>query len=158
MVEIEKSQEVNAPVESVWKLVSDLDNEHKNWSFLKDVKLLRKTQDSIEREVKIRRGPMGEAKSVQTLTIDPSKKSTTLSMTKGPMLGTRKILLSNLGDDKTKIDVSWKFEMKGVPSFALGFVKDNVSKVTEKSLEIIAEEAEKNFHVVTQRNEPSVSR
>jgi|SRR5579872_3944362 len=113
MVEIEKTQEVNAPIDSVWKLVSDLDNEHKSWSFLKDVKLLRKTENSIEREAKVRRRPMREAKSLQTLTIYPSKKSTELSLTKGPMLGTRKIILSDLGDGRTKIVLSWKFEMKG---------------------------------------------
>src|SRR5579862_9737200 len=156
MVEIEKSQEVNASIDFVWKLVSDLDNEHKSWSFLKDVKQLRKTENSIEREAKVRRGPMGEAKSLQTLTIHPSKKSTELSLTKGPMLGARKIALSDLGDGRTKIDLSWKFEMKGVPGFEVGFVKDNLSEVTEKSLKAIAQEAEKISHHVAQRNGPPV--
>jgi carbon monoxide dehydrogenase subunit G len=141
MIEINKSQEIQAPVDVVWKLVADLDNEHKDWSLLRDVKTLSKTDNSVEREVKIRRGPMGEAKSVQTLVVDSAEKSTMLTITKGPMLGTRKIILNKLSQGRTKVDVNWAFEMKGVPGFAMGFVKDNIAGVTEEALSKIAEEA-----------------
>ncbi len=141
MIEISKSVEAHAPIDAVWKQISDLGNEHKNWPLLRDVKILGRTANSVDREVKIRRGPMGEAKSVQTLVVDPTSKSTTLTMTKGPMLGTRKISLSKIAEDRTKIDINWEFEMKGVPGFAVGFVEDSISDVTEKSLECIAEQA-----------------
>ena len=62
MIEIDKSLEVKAPIESVWELVGDMDNEHNNWHVPKDVKVLKKTGDSVEREVKIPRGPMGDVK------------------------------------------------------------------------------------------------
>ena len=143
MIEKSKSQEVEAPVEAVWKLVSNLEEEQKYWQILRNVKILSKKENSVEREATIKRGPMGEAKSFQTLVIDPSKKTTTLTMTKGPMLGTRKLVLSEIGKDRTKINVSWEFQMKGVPGFALGFVEDNISEVTEKALEMIALQAEK---------------
>ncbi len=40
----------------------------------------------------------------------------------------------------SKIDVSWKFQMKEVPGFGLDFVKDNLSEETEKPLnELVAE-------------------
>ena len=143
MVEISKSGEAKAPVGSVWSVISDLENEHKQWPLLRDVKILSRTETSIEREVSIRRGPMGDAKSVNTLTLDPAAKSTTLTLTKGPMLGTRTIALTDLGDGRTRIDVEWEFEMKGVPGFAMGFVKDNISDVTEKSLAEIAGKAER---------------
>lgn len=135
--------EVKAPIESVWELVGDMDNEHNNWHVLKDVKVLKKTGDSVEREVKIPRGPMGDVKSLQTLAVDRAKKLTTLTMTKGPMLGTRKILLLELGQNKTKIQVYWSFEMKGVPGFALGFVKDNITEATDEALEQIAKAIKK---------------
>lgn len=138
LIEIEKLLEVEAPIESVWNLVGDIDNEYKNWHVLKDVKVLKKMADSVEREVKIPRGPLGDAKSFQTLAVNRAKKLTTLTMTKGPMLGTREISLTELDQDRTRIKVSWNFEMKGVPGFALGFVKDNISDATEKALEEIA--------------------
>lgn len=143
MIEIEKSLEVKAPIESVWKLVGDLENEHKNWHVLKDVKVIEKTDDYVEREVKIHRGPMGAAKSTQTLKADPAKKLTTLTMTKGPMLGTRKVSLKQLVENSTKIEISWSFEINGLPGFALGFVKDNISEATEKALEQIGKSVSK---------------
>jgi uncharacterized protein YndB with AHSA1/START domain len=143
MIEISKSQEVSAPVEKVWPLVSDLENEQKYWTTLRDVRILGKKDDfTVEREATIRRGPMGDAKSFQTLSIDPSNKSSTLTLTKGPMLGSRKIILTSLdGGGKTKIDAAWQFEIKGIPGFAQGFVKDSISEATEKALAAIAEEA-----------------
>jgi carbon monoxide dehydrogenase subunit G len=142
MVEINKSQEAHAPIETVWKAISDVEGEQKYWPVLKNVKILSRNGNTIEREATIRRGPLGEAKSTQTLVVDPQEKSTALKMTKGPMLGTRKIALSSISKDRTKIDVIWQFEMKGVPGFALGYVKDNISEATEKALREIATETE----------------
>jgi uncharacterized protein YndB with AHSA1/START domain len=145
MIEIDRTREVVAPVDKVWQLVGDLEHEQKYWDALRNVKILQKKDNlTVEREATIRRGPMGEAKSIQMLSLDPEKKISTLTLTKGPILGTRKIVLSQLDDGKkTKIDVSWRFDMKGVPGFALGFVKDNISEVTEKALAGIAHDSEK---------------
>jgi carbon monoxide dehydrogenase subunit G len=145
LIEISKTQEVSAPIDDVWKIVGDLENEQRHWDALRSVKILeKKDQNTVEREATIRRGPMGEAKSYQTLSLDPAKKSSTLTMTKGPMLGTRKIALSSPDGRTTKIEASWQFELKGIPGFAQGFVKDNISEVTEKALSGIAKEAQQS--------------
>ncbi len=141
MIEINKSLEAEAPIEKVWAIVADLENEHRSWSEFRAVKILNKTESTAEREVNIRRGPMGEEKSLQTLIIDPDQRTTTLTMTKGPVLGTRKITLSRVRKDRTKIDVDWKIEMKEVPRFALGFAKSGILGATEKALVQPAEEA-----------------
>ena len=137
MIEINKNRDAETSVENVWKLVSDAD-EQKFWPYLRKVKILNKNGNTIEREATISRGPLGEAKSYQTLLVDPKEKTTTLKMTKGPMLGTRKISLFSQSKERTRIEVNWKFEMKGVPSFALGFVKNSISEATEKALEEIS--------------------
>ena len=142
MIEIQKSKDMSAPIGVVWKSISDVEHEQKFWSVLRNVKILSRKGDTVERVASIRRGPLGEAKSTQTLMIDPVKKLTNLQMTKGPMLGTRKIMLSSIGPNATRIDVAWEFDMKGVPTFALGFVKDNISEATDKALAQIAAEAE----------------
>ena len=144
MIEISKSQEVSAPVEKVWSLVGDLEHEQKYWTTLTNVKILSRSDEfTVEREASIRRGPMGEAKSYQTLSIDPSAKSSNLMLTKGPMLGSRKISLSPIdGGKKTVIDATWQFELKGIPGFAQGFVKDSISEVTEQALASIAKDAQ----------------
>ncbi len=98
--------------------------------------------NTIEREVTITRGKFGDVKSLQTIIIDPKEKSITVNMTKGPMLGTRKTALDFLSEDKTKIEITWEFEMKGLPKFTPGNVEDSISKTTEKGLAKIAEDAE----------------
>ncbi len=148
MIDIKQSQEVHAPVETVWKIFADLENEHKYWDALRSVKILSRKENEIDREVKIPRGPLGEAKSLQRLVVDSDTKSSTLLMTKGPMLGTRKIALQKISGKGTRIDVHWEFEMKGVPSFALGFVRNNISEVTTKALAQIAKEAEKELSLL----------
>jgi ribosome-associated toxin RatA of RatAB toxin-antitoxin module len=143
MIKINKNREVSAPVDLVWDVISDMDNEQKYWPTVKDIKVLNRDGNTIEREATITRGPFGNAKSLQTVIIDPKEKSITVNMTKGQMHGTRKTTLDFLSEDKTKIEVAWEFEMKGVLGFALGwFVKDGVSKATEKALAKIAEDAE----------------
>ncbi len=142
MIEIIKSQEVEAPPEKVWKLIADPDDEKRYWPDLKNVKILSRKENVVEREATIRRGPMGEAKSLQTLVVNPELKSSILTMTSGPMLGTRKIELSLVGVGRTKIDVNWEFQMKGVPGFALRFIKQNISDSTDKALSEIAKDAE----------------
>jgi carbon monoxide dehydrogenase subunit G len=142
VIQISKSQEAAAPVEKVWAIVSDFETENRPWTDLRDIKILSRSKDSLEREAKIRRGPLGEAKSIQRLVVDPAQHTTTLTMTKGPMLGTRNITLVRTGDNQTRIEVLWSFEMKGVPEFALGFVRDNIARATEKALARIVKESE----------------
>src|SRR5579871_2815743 len=103
MIEINKSLATRAPIGVVWKAISDADEERKYWSVLKNVKILSRKGNTTEREATIRRGPMGEAKSLHTLVIEPEEKTTVLKMTKGPMLGTRKITLSSLNKETTMI-------------------------------------------------------
>lgn len=135
---------MSAPAEKVWSLVGDLEHEQKYWTTLRNVKILsRKDEFTVEREASIRRGPMGEAKSYQTLSIDPKAMSSTLFLTKGVMLGSRKISVLPIdGGKKTKIDAAWQFELKGIPGFAQGFVKDSISDVTEQALAAIAKDAQ----------------
>jgi ribosome-associated toxin RatA of RatAB toxin-antitoxin module len=142
MIKINKNREVSAPVDLVWDVISNMDNEKKYWPTLKNIKVLNRDGNTIEREATITRGPFGNAKSLQAVIIDPKEKSITVNMTKGPMLGTRKTTLGFLGEDKTKVEVAWKFEMNGVPEFALSFVEDSISNSTEKALAKIAEDSE----------------
>ena len=135
-MKIVKSREVSSTVDRVWDAVSNLDNERKHWSVIKDIRILRREGNTIEREATIMRGPMGNVKSLQTLILTP-KLSTTLRMTKGPLIGTRKILLNSLGQKMTKIDVIWDFELEGIPEFAHSFVKNNISRVTDNALTAI---------------------
>ncbi len=132
MIKINKNREVSAPVDLVWDVISNMDNEQKYWTNLKDIKVLNRKGNTIEREVTITRGKFGDVKSLQTVIIDPKEKSITVNMTKGPTVGARKITLDSPGEDKTKIEAEWEFEIKGVPVFAKAFVERGISKVQRK--------------------------
>ena len=47
--QIKVTSEISAPVDQVWSIVSDIDNETKYWSTSKNIKNINKTDDIIER-------------------------------------------------------------------------------------------------------------
>ena len=141
MIKIANSRETSASVDRVWDVISDLDNEKNYWTAIENVRVLCTDGNKIEREATIMRGPMGNVKSLQTLVLDP-KKAITLNMTKGPLIGTRTVVLNPSGENGTSIDVTWEFELVGIPGFASSFVKDNISSITESALDRIVEDAE----------------
>ncbi len=138
VIRIVKSREIASSIDRVWDVISNLDSEKKHWSVIKDVRVLRREGNTIEREATIMRGPTGNVKSLQTLVLDP-KRSMILTMTKGPLIGTRKIVLNGSDGDLTRIDVIWEFELDGIPGFAQSFVKNTISAVTESALDQISD-------------------
>src|SRR5215216_1824733 len=63
--EIRASREISAPIDQVWNVVSNVDNETKYWSTFKAIKNINKTAinmtaNTTEREVTLVVGPQGE--------------------------------------------------------------------------------------------------
>ena len=53
MAIIEASVDIKAPIEKVWSIVSDLDNEPKFWKGTKEVRIISKEGDVVNREITI---------------------------------------------------------------------------------------------------------
>jgi hypothetical protein len=141
MIKIDRSCEILSDVDRVWDIISDTDRDEEYWTALRDIKVLSKSGNIIEREATT--GPRGFSHtSHQTLVLDP-KKSIKLTMAGEPMTGERNLVLVPLSRDSTRVDVSWAFEVKGVPSFVQGIVKGQISRVTDEGLKKIKEEAER---------------
>ena len=141
MVTIEKSCEMLASVDRVWELISDTDKDQEYWGAIRDVKVLKRDGNTVEREAVV--GPRAFAhKSKQTLVFDP-KKSIGLTMTGEGMTGERQITLVPMGKNGTRVDVSWKLDVKNVPGFVQGIVKGQISKATEDALKKFKKEAER---------------
>ncbi|HZW54904.1 MAG TPA: SRPBCC family protein [Nitrososphaerales archaeon] len=139
MVSIKATCEVNASAEKVWEIVSDVDNDPLYWSGLNAIRNVRKEENLVEREVKV--GFMGN-EGRQTIRLNP-KESIDLTMTKGPLRGSRQMRLIPSKDGKrTKLDVEWDFQFSGVPVFARGFVKSQIEGGTKEALEKVASAAE----------------
>lgn len=137
MVEIYATREVSAPVDRVWDIVADVDNEPRYWHGTKQVKNILKTGNVIEREVII---AFKDSRCRQTVVLDP-KKSIEIKITEGPMRGTKTLTLNPLGE-RTRIDVTWDFRLTGILGMFTGMVKKHVAEGTEEALDRIANAVE----------------
>jgi len=139
MVRIEVSKEINAPIEKVWKIASDIDNEPKYWHGTKSVKNLNVTGNTITREVVI---AFKNSKCMETVILNPMK-SIAVQITEGPMKGSKIITLNDV-NGKTKVDVVWDIKLSGMMSMFTGMMKGHIEQGTKDALERISEDSEKN--------------
>jgi carbon monoxide dehydrogenase subunit G len=146
--EIKASREVSAPIDQVWNVVSDLDNETKYWSTFKAIKNINKTAinmtaNTTEREVTLAAGPLGETITHQFVIVNSEQFVVQTNITEGPVTGTRLLTLSpSSNSNATKIDVLWNVDLSGIPIFGRGFAKDGIMRTTEEALSNIAAEVE----------------
>lgn len=137
MATINASREVSAPLDRVWDVVADLDNEPQYWHGTKTVKNISKSGYTIEREVTI---AFKDSKCRQTVVLKP-KESVEITITEGPIKGTKVVALSPSGD-RTRIDVVWDIRLAGFLGMFTGMVKKHIAEGTEEALERIAKAVE----------------
>jgi uncharacterized protein YndB with AHSA1/START domain len=140
--QVKVTREIAAPIDRVWNIVSDIDQETKYWSVISNIKNVNKTDNTVEREVTIRAGPQ-DRETHQFVTVNPERMIVQTNITEGPVTGTRVLALSPISDtNTTNIDVVWDLDMSGIPVFAWGFIKDNFMKTSEEALGKIAQAVE----------------
>jgi uncharacterized protein YndB with AHSA1/START domain len=153
--EIRASREISAPIDQVWSIVSNIDNETKYWSTFKAIKnintaAINMTANTTEREVTLVVGPQGETITHQFVTVNPEQFVVQTNITEGPVTGIRTLTLipssssssNNINANATKIDIFWNVDMSGIPIFGRGFAKDGIMRTTEEALSRIAAEVE----------------
>jgi uncharacterized protein YndB with AHSA1/START domain len=146
--EIKASREISSPIDQVWNVVSDVDNETKYWSTFKTIKnvnmtAINMTANTTEREVTLVTGPLGETITHQFVTVNPEQFVVETNITEGPVTGNRILTLSPSSNaNATRIDVFWNVDMSGIPIFGRGFAKDGIMRTTEEALGRIAAEVE----------------
>jgi uncharacterized protein YndB with AHSA1/START domain len=146
--EIKASREISAPIDQVWNVVSDVDNETKYWSTFKAIKninttSINMTSNTTEREVTTQTGPLGETVTHQFVTVNPEQFVVETNITEGPVTGTRVLILSPSSNaNAIKMDVLWNVDMSDIPIFGKGFARDGIMRTTEEALGRIAAEVE----------------
>ena len=138
MAQIQASIEINAPLDKVWNVVSDLDSEPRFWKGTKEVRNISKDGNTVIREVTI---AFKDSKCMQTVTIQPKEKIHA-QFTKGIIDGTKTILLVPQGE-KTKLEAVWDIKLTGMMGMFTGMVKKHIQSGTEQALQSIKEEAER---------------
>lgn len=105
------SREMPAPLDTVWSIISNLDQEPLYWHGMKSIRnLARIDANVIEREVII---SYRNSRCRETVMLNP-KRSIEVKITEGPMLGSKTIKLKSLEQDKTVIDVLWNIQLVGL--------------------------------------------
>jgi ribosome-associated toxin RatA of RatAB toxin-antitoxin module len=148
-ININTNQVVAAPLDKVWDVVSDVDNDPKYFEQYRDIRNISKEGNKIEREVTV---GFQNDKARQTIVLNP-RKSVELTITHGPIQGTRITTLSQIDVGRTRIDVSWNFTPSDVPSIDHGMIKSEMTRLTKKALQKIADELEKKHDDI--RNSPN---
>ena len=138
MATIEVKVKINAPVEKVWAVVSDIDNEPKFWKGTKEVKNISKNQNTIEREITI---AFRDQKCMQQVTLDPMKQIHA-KFTKGIINGEKIVSLIPEGDETT-LQTTWDVKLTGMMSMFTGMIKNHIKSGTEQAMKSIKDEIER---------------
>ena len=138
MATIEVEIEIDAPLEKVWSVVSDIDNEPKFWKGTKEVRNISKEGDTINREVII---AFRDQKCLQEVKIYPKEKIHA-KFTKGIIDGDKIVSLTE-NNEKTKMTTFWNNKLTGMMGMFKKKKKKHIKSGTEQAMQSIKEEIER---------------
>ncbi len=138
MVQIQAAVEIDAPIDKVWNIISDLDSEPKFWKGTKEVRNISKDGNTITREVTI---AFKDSKCMQTVTLYPKEKIQ-IQFTKGVIEGTKTLTLAQK-DNKTRLDVLWDMKLTGMMGMFTGMIKKHIQSGSEQALDSIKQESQR---------------
>ena len=138
MAEIQAEVQIKAPVDRIWDIVSDLDNEPKFWKGTKEVRNISKDGNKITREITI---AFKDKKCMQDVTIFPKEKIEAV-FTDGIIQGTKSVNVTP-NDDSVTLQAIWDIKLSGMMGMFTGMVKKHIKSGTEQALQSIKEEAER---------------
>ena len=135
---IEASVEINASIDTVWEIVSDIDNEPKFWRGTKQVRNISKDGNVIQREITI---AFRDQKCMQNVTLYPKEKIEA-KFTKGIIKGSKTINLTSK-DGVTILEAIWDVKLSGMMGMFTVMIKKHIKSGTEQALQSIKEEIER---------------
>jgi len=138
MTTIEVEVKINAPVDKVWNIVSDMDNEPKFWKGTKEVRNISKDTNTINREVTI---SFRDQKCLQEVKLEP-KERILVKFTKGIINGEKTIVLIPKGE-KTLLRTVWDIKLTGMMGMFTGIIKNHIKSGTEQAMQSIKKETER---------------
>ena len=138
MVQIQASVEIDAPIDKIWDIISDLDSEPKFWKGTKEVRNISKEGNTVTREVTI---AFKDSKCMQKVTLYPKQKIES-QFTKGIIEGSKSITLTQQ-ENKTRLEVLWDMKLSGMMGVFTGMIKKHIQSGTEQALQSIKQEAQR---------------
>ncbi|MCH8914791.1 MAG: SRPBCC family protein [Thaumarchaeota archaeon] len=138
MATIQVEIEINATVDKVWNVVSDIDNEPKFWKGTKQVKNLSKEGNTVKREIII---AFRDQKCLQEVKLFPKEKIEA-KFTKG-IIGGEKIISLIPKNEKTILCTVWDIKLTGMMRMFTGMIIKHIKSGTEQAMQSIKEEIER---------------
>ena len=130
MATIDVSIDINAPLDKVWDIVSDLDNEPKFWKGTKESKTISKDGNVVIREIII---AFRDSKCMQKITIYPKEKIYA-EFTDGILKGSKTLNLKSK-ENSLWLEVEWDIKMTGLAGMFTGMIKRHVKGGTEQAIQ-----------------------
>ncbi len=137
MATIDTSVEINASVDRVWDIISDLDSEPKFWKGTKETKIISRDGNVVTREIVI---AFRDSKCMQKITLEP-KERIHAEFTKGIIKGSKTINLKSKNDGSL-LEANWDVKMSGLAGMFTGMIKKHIRSGTEQAIESIKKQAE----------------
>ena len=137
MTIINSSIDINASIEKVWNIISDLDNEPNFWKGTKESRTISKDGNVVVREIII---AFRDSKCMQKITLYPKEKIYA-EFTDGILKGSKTLNLKSK-ENSLWLEVEWVIKMTGLAGMFTGMLKGHVKGGTEQALELIKLEAE----------------
>ena len=137
MTRIDASIDINASIDKVWDIVTDLDNEPKFWKGTKETRTISKEGNIITREIVL---AFRDSKCMQKITLQPKEKIYA-EFTKGIIKGSKTLNIKPKENGLT-LEANWDIKMTGLAGMFTGMIKKHVRGGTEQALKSIKLEAE----------------
>ena len=137
MAIIDTSIGINAPIDRVWDIISDLDNEPKFWRGTKETRIISRDGNVVTREIVI---AFRDSKCMQKITIQPKEKIYA-EFTKGIIKGSKTLTLKPK-DGSSLLEANWDVKMSGLAGMFTGIIKKHIRSGTEQALASIKQKAE----------------
>ena len=137
MAIIDTSVDINAPIDRVWDIISDLDNEPKFWKGTKETRIISRDGNVVTREITI---AFRDSKCMQKITMQPKEKIYA-EFTKGIIKGSKTLTLKPK-DGSSLLEANWDVKMSGLVGMFTGMIKKHIRSGTEQALESIKQKAE----------------
>ena len=137
MAEIKASIMINSTVDTIWEIISDIDNEPRFWKGTKSVRNISNEGNTTTREITI---AFKDKKCMQNVTLFPKERVEAL-FTDGIIKG-QKIISLEQTDNGCKLEAAWDVKLSGMMSMFTGMIKKHIQSGTEQALQSIKEEVE----------------
>ena len=137
MAIIDASIDINASVDKVWDIISDLDSEPKFWKGTKETRIISRDDNVITREIII---AFRDSKCLQKITVQPKEKIHA-EFTEGIIKGSKTLSLKP-NDTGSSLKANWDVKMSGLAGMFTGMIKKHIRSGTEQALESIKQKAE----------------